>query len=198
MFTAITCYRRASPEVSPTLVIRRNSTYLSSTTVYVDNEKVRISHSPITIKASLRGQLKCIQACPSFNNASSHLLPQRARVRACSHSRVAVVCVYERALHERIVCVRAVSVFSRACVRVDVSCVRGRLVCAFMSVRCIDGSCACAVTSRVRAQPSCVCVHERACASTSTSRVHRVRVVACVRVDVSCACHLFVVGSRAL
>ena len=60
-------------------------------------------------------------------------------------------------------------------------CVRGRLVCEFTSVRCIDVSCACAVTSRVRAQPSCVCVHERACASTSRVRVHRVRVVTSVR-----------------
>ena len=77
------------------------------------------------------------------------------------------VCVHERALHERLVCVRAVCVFSRACLRVDVSCacVRGRRVCAFTSVRCIDVSWACAVTSLVRAQPSCACVHERACAA---------------------------------
>ena len=86
-------------------------------------------------------------------------------------------------------------------------CVRDRPACAFTSVRCIDVSCACA---------PCACCHERACASTS--RVRRVRVVtsvrarrclvcmcavcvlsrACVRVDVSCACLLFVAGARAL
>ena len=62
-----------------------------------------------------------------------------------------------------------------------IACVRGRLVGAFTSVRCIDVSCACAVTSRERAQPSCVCVHERACASTTRVLVRRVRVVTSVR-----------------
>ena len=93
--------------------------------------------------------------------------------------------VYSQYRALRIVCVRAVCVFSRACVRVDVSC---------------------------------ACCHERACASTSRVRVRRGRVVtsvrarrrlvcvcavcvlsrACVRVDVSCACLLFVAGARAL
>ena len=91
-------------------------------------------------------------------------------------------------------------------------CVRDRPACAFTSVRCIDVSCACA---------PCACCHERACASTSRVRVRRVRRVrvvtsvrarrrlvcmcavcvlsrACVRVDVSCACLLFVAGVRAL
>ena len=88
-------------------------------------------------------------------------------------------------------------------------CVRDRPACAFMSVRCIDVSCACAPFA---------CFHERACPSTSRVHVRRVRVVtsvracrrlvcmcavcvlsrACVRVDVSCACLLFVAGARAL
>ena len=55
-------------------------------------------------------------------------------------------------------------------------CVRDRRVCAFSIVRCLAVSCAFAVTSLVRAQPSRVCVHERACASTSRVRVRRVRV----------------------
>ena len=90
------------------------------------------------------------------------------------------VCVHDRALHERLVCVRAcvraVCVFSRACVR-------GRRVCAFTRVRCIDVLCACAVTSLVRAQPSSVCVYESACAAVVCAHSR-----ACVCVDVSCAC----------
>ena len=101
-------------------------------------------------------------------------------------------------------CRRRVLTSVRACRRLV--CVRDRHVCAFASVRCIDVSCACA---------PCACCHDRAC--TSTSRV-RVRVVtsvrarrrlvcmcavcvlsrACARVDVSCACLLFVAGARAL
>ena len=110
---------------------------------------MRISHLPVTKRRSVHGQLKCIQAWPSLNDDTLTFYHSVYEcVRACSHSRMVVVCV---------------------CVRV------------FTSVRCIDVSCACAVTSRVRAQPSCVCVHERACASTSRVRVHRVRVVTSVR-----------------
>ena len=75
---------------------------------------------------------------------------------------------------------RAVGVFSQACVRVLTSvracrrlvCVRDRHVCVFTNVHCIDVSCACA---------PCACYHERACASTSRVRVHRVCVVTSVR-----------------
>ena len=80
-----------------------------------------------------------------------------------------------------------VRILTSVLARRRIVCVRGRRVCAFTSVRCIDVSCACAVTSLVRVQPSCVrvqpsCVrvHERACASTSPVRVHRVRAVTSV------------------
>ncbi len=135
-------------------------------------------------------------------------------MRACVRARIrtwpSCACVHERALHVRLVCMRAcrrrVLTGVRACRRLV--CVRDRHVCAFTNVRCIDVSCACA---------PCSCCHERACASTS--RVRRVRVVTsvlarwhlvCVRdrhmcaftivrcIDVSCAWLLFVAGARAL
>ena len=97
------------------------------------------------------------------------------------------MCVHERALHEPLGCVRAVCVFSRACLRVDVSCACVIVACArsqscvaltsrvrsLQHILCVRSRRVCAFTS-VRVQPSCVRVHERACASTS--RVRRVRV----------------------
>ena len=55
-------------------------------------------------------------------------------------------------------CVRAVCVFSRACVRVYVSWACVAVVCAH-SRAClrVDVSCACAVMSRVHARPLCTC-----------------------------------------
>ncbi len=108
-------------------------------------------------------------------------------------------------------CVRAVGVFSRACVRVDVSCacvtvlrvlsracvaltyrVRARRVRVVTSVRArrrLVCMCAVCVLSRacVRVDVSCACVpcpccHERACAPTARVRVRSVRVVTSVRV----------------
>ena len=111
---------------------------------------------------------------------------------ACGRHVCVCVCVHERALHERLVCVRAVCVFSRACLRVDVSCacvvvacarsracMCNRRVCEFTSVR-VQPSCACAVTSLVRVQPSCVRVHERARAAVVCARSRAG--------DISCAC----------
>ena len=80
------------------------------------------------------------------------------------------VCDHERALHERLVCVRAVCVFSRACLRVDVSC-------ACVGVACARSRACVALTSRVRARRHLlcvrsrrVCVHERACAAVVYAR----------------------------
>ena len=119
-------------------------------------------------------------------------------VRACLHSHVVVVCVcvHERALHERLVCVCAVCVFSRACLRVDVSCAcvvvacaRSRACVALTSrvrarrhLLCVRSRRVCAFTS-VRVQPSCVRVHECARAAVVCARSR-----AGVRIDVSCAC----------
>ena len=81
--------------------------------------------------ASLAGQLKCIQAAPSINYDTSHLLPSMyVCVCACSHSHVVVVCVcaHSRACacsrrmcaftsgraRRRLLCVCAVCVLSRA------------------------------------------------------------------------------------
>ena len=100
--------------------------------------------------ASLAGHLKCIQAGRQINCDTSHLLPS-VRVRACMIAfargrRVCVcVCIHERALHEPLVCVRAVCVFSRACLRVDVSCACVIVACA-RSQSCV------ALTSRVRSR----------------------------------------------
>ena len=87
-------------------------------------------------------------------------------------------------------CVRAVGVFSRACVRVDVSC-----ACVTV-LRVLSRACV-ALTYRVRARRVRVVTSVRArrrlvcvCAACVLSR-------ACVRVDVSCACLLFVAGARA-
>ena len=99
-------------------------------------------------------------------------------------------------------------------------CVRDRHVCAFTSVRCIDVSCACCheractTTSRVRRvrvvtsvcarlRLVCVCAVCAVCVCAvcvCTVCVCTVCVLsrACVRVDVSCACLLFVAGARAL
>ena len=155
-------------------------------------------------------QSKRIQAWPSLNNDTSHLLPQRTRVRACAWPSCA--CVHERALHVRLVCMRAcrMRVLTSVRARRRLVCVRDRHVCAFTSVRCIDVSCACA---------PCACCHERACASTYRVRVRRRRVLTSVRarrrlvcvrdrhacavtsvrhIDVSCACLLFVAGAREL
>ena len=141
-------------------------------------------------------------------------------MRACVLAFASCACVHERALHGRLVCMRACRrrVLTSVRARRRLVCVRDRPACAFTGVRCIDVSCACA---------PCACCHERACAWTS--RVRRVRVVTsvrarrrlvcmcavcvlsracvrvvcvlsrgCVRVDVSCACLLFVAGARAL
>ena len=89
----------------------------------------------------------------------SHLLTQRARLRACVLARGRRVCVHERALHGRLVCVHVVCIFSRACVHVDVLCACGAVMCVH-SRACVrlDISCAC--------EP-CACCPERACALTS-------------------------------
>ena len=69
-----------------------------------------------------------------------------ACVRACVCVCVCVCArVHERALHERLVCVRAVCVFSRACLRVDVSC-------ACVVVACARSRACVALTYRVRAR----------------------------------------------
>ena len=128
-------------------------------------------------------QSKRIQAWPSLNNDTSHLLPQRARVRACvlafERGRRARVFTNVLCMYVSCACVRVVGVFSQACVRVDVSCACVTVMCAFTNVRCIDVSCACRVrvVTSVRARRCLVCV----CAVCVLSRV-------CVRVDVSCAC----------
>ena len=72
-------------------------------------------------------------------------------------------------------CVRAVGVFSQACVRVDVSC-------ACVTVMCVLSRTCVALTSRVRARRVRVVmsVPARRCLVCVLSR-------ACVRVDVSCA-----------
>ena len=121
-------------------------------------------------------QLQCVACWPiemyssGPSNQLRHLSPstQCVCVRACMIAfarcrRVCVcVCVHERALHEPLVCVRAVCV--RACrvrsltsvpERRRVVCVRDRRGCAFSIVRCLDVSCAFAVTSLVRAQLLC-------------------------------------------
>ena len=94
----------------------------------------------------------------------------RARIRAWP----SCACVHERALHVRLVCMRACRrrVLTRVRARRRLVCVRDRHVCAFTNVLCIDVSCACA---------PCACCHERACASTSHVRVCRVRVGTSVR-----------------
>ena len=66
----------------------------------------------------------------------SHLLPQRARLRACVLARGRRMCVFT----------------SVRCMDVSCAC----MSCAYSHER------ACASTSRVRAGPSCVCVHEHA------------------------------------
>ena len=142
----------------------------------------------ITKRCELRlRQLQCV-ACWSIEMYSSgavnqlrHFSPSTlllARTCTCVHACIRTwsscvcmcvcVCVHERALHERLVCVRAVCVFSRACLRVDVSCACAAVVCV-RSRACVCSRRVCAFTS-VRVQPSCVRVHERSCASTSPVR----------------------------
>ena len=126
-------------------------------------------------------QSKRIQAWPSLNNDTSHLLPQRARVRACvlafERGRRARVFTNVLCMYVSCACRRRVLTSVRA--RRRLVCVRDRHVCAFTNVRCIDVSCACRVrvVTSVRARRRLVCV----CAVCVLSRV-------CVRVDVSCAC----------
>ena len=107
-----------------------------------------------------------MQAWPSLNNDTSHLLPQRVRMHACvlafARGRRARVVTNVLCMYVSCACVRAVGVFSQACVRVDVSCACVTVMCVF-SRTCV------ALTSRVRAR---VCVLSRAC----------------MRVDMSCAC----------
>ena len=139
-------------------------------------------------------QSKRIQAWQSLNNDTSHLLPQRARMRACVlafvRGRRACVSTNVLCMFISCACVRAVGVFSQACVRVDVSC-------TCLTVMCVLSRTCVALTSRVRARRVRVVMSVRA---------RRVRVVmsvrarrclvcamcvlsrACVRVDVSCAC----------
>ena len=89
--------------------------------------------------------LKCIQAAPSINYDTSHLLPSMyVCVRACSHSHVVVVCAC--------VCVCVYAFTSVHCMNVSCACVP----CAYSHER------ACASTYRVRAWSSRVRVHERA------------------------------------
>ena len=127
---------------------------------------------------------KRIQAWPSLNNDTSHLLPQRARVRACvlafARGRRARVFTNVLCMYVSCACVRAVGVFSQACVRVDVSC-------ACVTVMCVLSRTCVALTYRVRARRVRVVTSVRArrrlvcvCAVCVLSR-------ACVRVDVSCA-----------
>ena len=150
-------------------------------------------------------QLQCVACWPiemyssgAFNQLR-HFSPSTlllACTCACVHacirtwSSCVCVCVYERALHERIVCVRAVCVLSRACLRVDVSCACVGVACARSRacvaltfrvrarrhILCVRSRRVCALTS-VRVQPSCVRVHERARAAVVCSRSR-----ACVRV----------------
>ena len=128
-------------------------------------------------------QSKRIQAWPSLNNDTSHLLPQRARMRACvlefARGRRARVFTSVLCMDVSCACVRAVGVFSRACVRVDVSC-----ACVTV-LRVLSRACV-ALTYRVRARRVRVVTSVRArrrlvCAVCVLSR-------ACVRADVSCAC----------
>ena len=78
--------------------------------------------------------------------------------------------------------VRAVCVFSRAHLRVDVSCACVIVACA-RSQSCVALTYCVRSRKHVRAQPSRVCVHERACAAVVCARSR-----ACVCIDVSCAC----------
>ena len=137
----------------------------------------------ITKRCELRPrQLQCVACWPiemyssGAVNQLRHFSPSTlACTCACVHARIrtwsSCVCVHERALHERLVCVRAVCVFSRACLRIDVSC-------ACVVVACARSRACVALTSRVRAQPSCVCVHKRACAAVVCARS---RACACSR-----------------
>ena len=104
-------------------------------------------------------------------------------MRACVRARIrawpSCACVHERALHVRLVCMRAIGVFSQACVRVDVSC-------ACVTVMCVLSRTCVALTSRVRARRVRVVMSVRArrrlvCDVCVLSR-------ACLRVDISCAC----------
>ena len=133
------------------------------------------------------------RACASLNNDTSHLLPQRARMRACvlafARGRRARVFTSVLCMDVSCACVRAVGGFSRACVRVDVSC-----ACVTV-LRVLSRACV-ALTYRVRARRVRVVTSVRArrrlvCAVCVLSR-------ACVCVDVSCACLLFFAGARAL
>ena len=130
-------------------------------------------------------QSKRIQAWPSLNNDTSHLLPQRVRMRACvlafARGRRARVFTNVLGMYVSCTCMRAVGVFSQACVRVDVSC-------ACVTIMCVLSRTCVALTSRVRARRVRVITSVRArrrlvcvCAVCVLSR-------ACVRVDVSCAC----------
>ena len=131
-------------------------------------------------------QSKRIQAWPSLNNDTSHLLPQRARMRACvlafAGGRRVRVFTNVLCMDVSCACVRAVGVFAQACVRVDVSC-------ACVTVTCVLSRACVALTSRVRAcrrrvltsvraRRRLVCVRDcHVCAFTS---------VRCI--DVACAC----------
>ena len=97
------------------------------------------------------------------------------------------MCVHERALHGRIVCVRAVCLFSH----VDVS-----YACVF--VVCVRSRACVALPPRVRTRRVNVVT-----SMLAHRRLVCVRVVCmlsreCVRADVSGACRLFVTGERAL
>ena len=125
-------------------------------------------------------QSKLIQAWPSLNNDTSHLLPQRARMHACvlafARGRRARVFTNVLCMYVSCACVRPVGVFSQACVRVDVSCACVTVMCG-LSRTCVALTYRVRVVISVRARRRLVCV----CAVCVLSR-------ACVRVDVSCAC----------
>ena len=125
-------------------------------------------------------QSKRIQAWPSLNNDTSHLLPQCARVRACvlafARSRRARVLTNVLCMYVSCACVHAAGVFSQACVRVDVSC-------ACVTVMFVLSRTCVALISRVSARRvrvvMSVCARRRLVCMLSRT---------CVRVDVSYAC----------
>ena len=107
-------------------------------------------------------------------------------------------------------CVRAVGVFSRACVRVDVLCACVTVLrvlsraCVALTYRVHARRVRVVTSVRARRRLVCVCavcVLSRACVRADVSLCMCAVCVlsrGCVRVDVSCACLLFVAGARAL
>ena len=104
------------------------------------------THDRLHVKLFRLGS-RCAVGRPHTLRRPSNLLPQRARMRACllvfARGRRARVFTIVLCMDVSCACVRAVGLFSRACVRADVSCARVTLMCV-LSRACV------ALTSRVR------------------------------------------------